>query len=206
MEVGVLTKKDPGELGLTNFSTYFAGFSVPSLATRFIVGDYQMEDAEGLIFWRASAFGKGSDVIAPTRKNGGGIHPYLSSDENSFFRGISASIGLDKVQVQVLYSNKALNATIDSLGYISAIDKSGLFRTESEQRKQNSSREKLIGCRAVTYLLDGLKIGGTCYHTRFANPLLLTGKNGESASELWMQGMDVSFTHKKCRCVFRMRP
>jgi hypothetical protein len=196
MEVGVLTKKDPGERNLTNFSTYFTSFSVPLLAARFIVGDYQMEDAEGLIFWRASAFGKGSDVIAPARKNGGGIHPYLSSDENSFFRGISASVGLDKVQVQVLYSNKTLNASIDSLGSISSIDRSGLFRTESEQRKRNSSREILIGCRAVSYLLNGLKIGGTYYRTRFANPLVLTGKNGESASELWMQGMDVSFTSR----------
>ena len=194
MEIGVLTEKDPGELNLANFSTYFTSFSVPSLATRFIVGDYQMEDAEGLLFWRASAFGKGSDVIAPTRKNGGGIHPYLSSDENSFFRGISASIGIDKVKVEVLYSNKTINATIDSLGHISAIDKSGLFRTESEQRKQNSSRETLIGCRAITFLLNGLKIGGTYYRTQFANPLVLDGKNGESASELWMRGIDVSFT------------
>jgi DNA uptake protein ComE-like DNA-binding protein len=194
IEIGVLTEKDPGELSLTNFSTYFTSFSVPSLATRFIVGDYQVEDAEGLLFWRASAFGKGSDVIAPTRKNGGGIHPYLSSDENSFFRGISASIGIDKVKVEVLYSNKTINATIDPLGYISAIDKSGLFRTESEQRKQNSSRETLFGCRAITFLLNGLKIGGTYYRTQFANPLVLDGKNGESASELWMRGIDVSFT------------
>ncbi len=155
-----------------------------------------MEAAEGLIFWSSSAFGKGSDVITPARRNGGGIHPYLSSDENSFFRGMSASIELDKVQVQVMYSNKALNATVDSLGDISAIYASGLFRTESEQRKQNSSRETLIGCRAVTYLVDGFKIGGTCYHTRFVNPLMLIGKNGESASELWMKGMDLSFTSK----------
>ena len=194
MEIGVLIKKDPGELNLANFSTYFTSFSVPSLATRFIVGDYQMEDAEGLIFWRSSAFGKGSDVIAPTRKNGGGIHSYLSSDENSFFRGISASFGTDKVKIEVLYSNKTLNATIDSLGYISAIDKSGLFRTESEQRKRNSSRETLIGCRAITFLFNGLKIGGTYYRTQLANPLVLNGKNGENASELWMRGMDVSFT------------
>ncbi|MGD1046330.1 MAG: helix-hairpin-helix domain-containing protein [Bacteroidota bacterium] len=196
MEVGVLTKKDPGERTLTNFSTYFTSFYIPSLAARFIVGDYQMEDAEGLIFWRASAFGKGSDVITPARKNGGGIQPYLSSDESSFFRGISASVGTDKVHVQVLYSNKSINATIDSLGSISALDRNGLFRTESEQRKRNSSREILMGCHAVTYLLNGLKIGGTYYRTRFANPLVLTGKNGERASELWMQGMDASFTNR----------
>ena len=193
-EVGILTKKDPGELGLTNFSTYFAGFSMPFLAAHFIIGDYQMESSEGLIFWRASAFGKGSDVITPVRKNGGGIHSYLSSDENSFFRGIGASFEFSNMQVQVLYSSKAINATIDSLGNISDIYKGGLFRTESEQRKRNSSKETLLGCRAVTYLLDGLKIGYTCYRTRFANPLLLIGDNNEYASELWMRGGDVSFT------------
>ena len=196
VEVGVLTEKDPGELSLTNFSTYFASFSVPSYDVRLITGDYQMEAAEGLIFWRSSAFGKGSDVIAPARKNGSGIHPHLSSDENSFFRGICASVGLYKVHLQVLYSNKAVNATIDSMGQISSIDESGLFRTTSEQRRQNSSRETLIGCRAFAYLLDGLKIGGTCYRTRFANPLVLNGTNNESASELWIRGMDVSLTIK----------
>lgn len=196
MEVGVLTKKDPGERTVTNFSTYFASFSVPSLAARFIIGDYQMEDAEGLVFWRASAFGKGSDVIAPARKNGGGIHPYLSSDENSFFRGISASVGTDKWQVQILYSRKPLNATIDSLGFITSLDRSGLFRTESEQLKHNSSQENLIGCRVVTYPVSGLKIGGIYYRTHFANPVVLAGINDESASELWMHGMDVSFTER----------
>lgn len=196
LEAGVLTEKDPGELSITNFSTYFAGFSIPSISTHLIIGDYQIEAAEGLVFWSSSAFGKGSDVITPVRKNGGGIHPYLSSDENSFFHGVGALVGVDKVQVQIMYSNKAINATIDSLGYISSIDDSGLFRTESEQRKQNSSREILVGCRAVGYLLDGLKIGGTYYRTRFANPLVLSGENGESASELWMKGMDVSFTSK----------
>jgi DNA uptake protein ComE-like DNA-binding protein len=197
MEAGVLTEKDPGERSLANFSTYFAGFSIPSLAARLIIGDYQMEGAEGLIFWSASAFGKGSDVIAPARKNGDGIHPYLSSGENSFFRGVAASIGSDKGQVQIMYSSKPLNATIDPLGNISSLDESGLFRTESEQRKQNSSRETLIGCRAVAYLFDELKIGGSMYRSRFANPLLLTGTNGERASDVWMNGMDVSFTNNQ---------
>ena len=48
----------------------------------------------------------------------------------------------------------------------------------------------------MSSLLNGLKIGGTYYRTQFANPLMLVGKNGESASELWMQGMDISFTNK----------
>ena len=194
IEFGVLTEKDPGEQNLSNFITSFTGISIPALATHIILGDYQMEGAEGLIFWRASAFGKGSDVIAPARKNGGGIHSHLPSDENSFFRGACASIDVGKVQVQFLYSNKPIHATIDSSGSMTAIYKTGLFRTEDEQRKQNASRENLIGCRAVTYPTDGLKIGGTLYRTRFANPLLLTGGNGERTSELLIRGIDVSYT------------
>jgi len=196
IELGALTKKDPGEQSISNFSTYYAGINIPALETHFVIGDYQMESAEGLIFWRASAFGKGSDVIAPARKNGGGVHPYFSSDENSYFRGIGASIGTENMKIQIIYSHKAINATIDTLGYISAIDNSGLFRTESEQRRHNSSYETLIGFRGSTYLLEGLKIGGTYYHTQFADPLLLKGKNGEFASELCMRGMDVSFTNR----------
>jgi Helix-hairpin-helix motif len=195
-DVGILTKKNPGERGLTHFLTYYSSFSVPSLSAHIIVGDYQMEDAEGLIYWGASAFGKGSDVIAPARKNGGGIHSFLSSDENSFFRGCGASIALDNMKVQILFSNKSLNATIDSLGDISALDKSGLFRTESEQRKQNSSREIMIGGRAATNLLDEIKIGGTFCRTRFDHPFKLSGNPGSTVSELWMEGVDVSFTDR----------
>jgi hypothetical protein len=194
IDVGILTKKDPGECGLANFLTGFAAFSVPSVSARVVIGDYQMEAAEGLLFWRASALGKGSDVTAPARKNGSGIHPTLSSDENSFFRGITISLKLDHMEFQGLYSRKPLNATIDDLGNISSLDNSGLFRTESEQQKQNSSREELVGCRLSTFLFPGLKIGGTGYRTRMSNPYILKGKMGETASDLWMQGMDVSFT------------
>jgi DNA uptake protein ComE-like DNA-binding protein len=194
IEVGVLTEKDPGEQSVSNFITYFMGISIPALATHIILGDYQMEGAEGLIFWRASAFGKGSDVLAPARKNGGGIRSHLSSDENSFLRGACASVDLGMVQVQLLYSNKAIHATIDSSGSMTALYKTGLFRTEDEQSKQNASRENLIGCRAVTYPTEGLKIGGSWYRTLFANPYLLTGGNGERAAELSIRGIDVSYT------------
>ncbi|RPI03570.1 MAG: helix-hairpin-helix domain-containing protein [Ignavibacteriae bacterium] len=194
LDIGFLIKKDPGEPGLANFTSYFAGFSIPFLASHFIVGHYQIEAAEGLIFWKASAFGKGSDVISPARKNGSGIHPSLSSDENSFYRGFSGSMDLDRIQVQVFYSRKPINAVLDSLGNISSILKSGLFRTESELRNQNSSRETLIGCRAVTYPADGLKIAGTVSRTNYANAFTLVGSRSGYASELWMRGLDISWT------------
>ncbi len=197
IEAGALTEKDPGEQSLTNFSSGFGCISIPEFSTQLIIGNYQVEAAEGLILWRASAFSKGSDVIAPTRKNGSGIYPYLSTDENSFLRGIAVSLEFGSVQFQMFYSNKPVNATIDSLGQISSIDQSGLFRTESEVRKQKSTRETMIGCRAIAHLCEGLKIGATAYRTHFKNPLILKNENGETTSRLWMQGMDISYTNRK---------
>jgi hypothetical protein len=197
IEVGVLTEKDPGELSLKDFLCGFGCISIPAFATKLIVGSYQVESAEGLIFWRASAFLKGSDVIIPTRKNGSGIYPYLSSDENSYLQGIAASLDFSSVQFQIFYSNKPVNATIDSLGQISSIDPSGLFRTENELRKQKSTRETVIGCHAIAHLFEGLKLSGTAYRTHFKNPLILKNGNNETTSELWMQGMDISYTNRK---------
>ncbi len=197
IEVGVLTEKDPGEKNLTGFSSGFGCISLPLFSTQLILGNYQVEAAEGLIFWPASAYSKGNNVIAPIRKNGNGIHPYLSSDENSFMQGIAACLEFGSLQFQIFYSNKSVNATIDSLGQISSFDQSGLFRTENELLKQKSTREILIGCRAVAYLYEGFKLGSTAYRTHFRNSLMLKNGSGETASQLWLQELDVSYLNRK---------
>lgn len=194
-EGGAVTEKDPGEPSLTSFSTGYIKFLFPSLATNLLIGDYTIEVAEGLIFWRSYAFAKGSDVITPTRKNGGGIRPYLSSDENWFLRGIGMSTNVGSVQLQLMYSNKPLNANVDSLGRVTSFDQSGLFRTESELHRKNSTKETLVGLRAVTYLFPSFKIGGTAYRARFANPLLHGVAENGITNDISAHGIDVSYTN-----------
>jgi len=196
IEAGYITEKDPGERSLKDFSSGFGCISIPSISTQLIIGSYQVEAAEGLIFWRASGFFRGSDVIAPVRKNGSGIHPYLSNNENSYMQGTALSLDFNHLQLQMFYSDKTINAAIDTLGQISSIDQGGLFRTETELLKKNSTRETIVGCRAAAYISDGLKIGGTAYRTRFKNPLILKKENADAADNLWMKGMDASFTNQ----------
>ncbi len=196
IDAGYITEKDPGERSFKDFSSGFVGISIPAISTQLIIGSYQVEAAEGLMFWRASGFYKGSDVIAPMRKNGSGIQPYLSNNENSYMQGIALSLNLDHFQLQMFYSDKSINAAIDTLGQISNIDQGGLFRTETELLKKNSTREAIIGCRAAAYIYDGLKFGATAYRTRFKNPLILKKENADAVNNLWMKGMDVSFTNK----------
>jgi hypothetical protein len=197
IESGILTEKDSGERNIGDFVGAFCSITLSPLSTKFIIGNYQVETAEGLVLWRSSAFAKGNDVITPARKNGGGIYPSISSEENSFLQGVAASFQLGQVQVQVFYSNKSLNATIDSLGHISSIDQSGLFRTENELQKMKSTREILIGYSARAYVMEGLTIGGIAYRTRFANPLILKNANQRSETDFWMHGINLSYTNDK---------
>jgi hypothetical protein len=204
-EIGAVTSKDPGEKNLADFSAGFLRLRSEVLATSIIVGDYTVEAAEGLIFWRASAFAKGGDVIGPTRKNGGGIRPYCSTDENRFLRGAGATVQFGNVQVSGMYSSKFYNASMDSLSRITSFDVSGLFRTETELRKRNSTKIVLTGCRATAIFADGLKAGGTAYNARLANPLLAGAvEDSLGFRELSMQGIDVSYTNKTldlfCEC------
>lgn len=204
-EIGAVTKKDPGEKNVADFAAGYLQLHARSLGTSIVVGDYTVEAAEGLIFWRPSAFAKGGDVIGPARKNGGGIRPYLSTDENRFLRGLGVTVRMDDIQICGVYSNKTINANIDSLRRITGIDQSGLFRTETEMRRKNSTRIIVTGCRAAVHLIKGLKIGATAYKARFANPFLTEfGHDTIGLREQWMQGIDISYTNRTldlfCEC------
>jgi hypothetical protein len=196
-EIGALSEKDPGEKKMTDFSSGFGCISFPLFSTMLILGHYQVESAEGLVFWSSTAFSKGSEVIAPTRKNGIGIHPYYSSEENNSLQGVAVSMEFRRIKIQLMYSNRSCDAAIDSLGQISSFDRSGLFRTENELRKKNSTRESLIGCRATANIFDGFKIGGTTYGAHLENPLIVKACTGETANNFSMNGLDMSFTNQE---------
>ncbi|MBN1397811.1 MAG: helix-hairpin-helix domain-containing protein [Bacteroidetes bacterium] len=197
MQAGILTKKDPGEKSYKDFINGYGYIEIPALYAKMVFGSYQIKAAEGLVLWRASSMTAGNDVIKRVRKNGDGIRPYLSSSENLYFRGTAFSIDIDRLQIQMFYSNRPLNAGIDTMGRISSFYQSGLFRTENEIAKKNATRETFLGGRISIYTFDGIKIGCTGYRTRFAHPLMLKTKNDESVNDLWMTGIDASYTNLK---------
>jgi hypothetical protein len=193
VKIGALAEKDPGEISMTNFTTGFLFLEMPALSSSLIIGDYSVKVAEGLAFWSSYGLSKGSSVIDPVRKNGFGFSPYLSSDENKYFRGLALSTGNEKMNVQLMYSNKSINGSIDSSGRISSIDKSGLFRTESELKHKKSSRENMVGYNAY-YSFDELKIGCSGYKTEFIHPLYLTRLDNKSRNSLWLNSLNISYT------------
>ncbi len=194
LDVGILTEKDAGERLLIDFTTAYISCWIPALRTRCIIGDYSFASAEGLVFSQSFLISKSSDVIASLKNNQNNIRPYRSTDENGYNRGIAALVEWNTLQMQLMYSRRGINATVDSSGIITSFDASGLFRTESEQAHRNSAGEQIVGGRLNWHPWREWNFGATAYHSAFDHPFHPTATDPASFNQLNVQGADVSYT------------
>lgn len=173
LEAGLLLEKDPGERRLDDLRQfYLAG----RLADRydFVLGHYQLEFAQGLIFWGPYAFSKGASPIYPTRKRPRGLRGYTSVDENASLYGIAGSAKIRSVRVTAFVSSKRLDATPISGDAVSGFYVSGLHRTDAEKAKRDQIRESLVGLRLEAELGLGFSLGVSHYTSRFDKRVIST--------------------------------
>ncbi len=167
VEAGVLFEKDAGEQSLNDFTAGYVELKNLPFVSEAVLGDYVLEVGQGIAFWRASGFSKGSEVIYPVKKVGRCIQPYLSSDENKFLRGGAATAHFSEFEATAFYSNNLLDASVDTLDGIKSFDISGLHRTQSELDRHNVARETLFGGR-IGFMQPGmLQVGLTYYASSF---------------------------------------
>lgn len=171
-DFGILTKKDAGESKLNDFTSGFVSLKTNSPLKQLIAGDYSVEAGQGLTVWPSTAYSKGLEVIQPAKKSRRGIAPHISSDENSFYRGVAAVLALSPFQATAFYSNKKVDATLDSLGRITSTYGTGYHRTESELRRRFATSEKSAGARLQYSLGNMFTLGSTYVTTRFENPFV----------------------------------
>jgi hypothetical protein len=123
-----------------------------------------------LTVWRSRGFSKGSDVIQPARKSARGITGYTSSDENLFYRGAAAVLAVSSLEATAFYSNKKIDATVDSSSQVTSMYGIGYHRTESELRRRLAASERSAGVRLQYALGKTLTLGSTYFTTRLGNP------------------------------------
>lgn len=175
ISIGFTAEKDPGEeffrgsqpYGFDFYSAHFylrdAG-RIKSLA----VGDYQLQFGQGLTLWSGLAFGKSSEAVN-IKKNGLGVRPYTSVDENNFLRGSAATIQLGFWEITGFYSSKYRDANIlerDTITQealvITSLQQSGLHRTPRELENKNSVKETFMGTN-ITYRRPSFHVGVTAW-------------------------------------------
>lgn len=186
--LGITADKDPGEEFFKGsqkqgFDFYSAHLFVRDV--KFIkalaIGDYQAQFGQGLTFWSGLAFGKTS-FGTNLRRNGQGLRPYTSVNENLYMRGGAITIRPYKLlDVTLFYSNKNVDATItsDTTGSFdeneflefSTFTTGGLHRTLSEISKIGTVNEQIIGGN-ISFTKGTLKIGFTGVYTKYSANLI----------------------------------
>ncbi len=171
---GLLTEKDAGERIGDGFLSGYAAMTDVGVLSKLVAGDYVVEAGQGLVLWRSSAFGKGAEAVAVSRKSESGIQPYRSSDEFNFFRGVAATahvpFGQDRISLSGWFSRRSLDASGSEDG-ITSFYTAGLFRTDSELRRRGAVTGTMIGGR-IRYLSGEFSIGATVTSSRFDKPVL----------------------------------
>lgn len=188
LQAGALFEKDAGERIGDSFLSGYVSVKDASFISQAIVGDFIVEAGQGLVLWRATAFGKGSEAVSVVKKAGSGVQAYRSADEFNFMRGaaVSSSVAISENTLRVIafYSWRSLSASGDSAS-ISSFYEEGLFRTQTELSKKSNVVEKIIGGRVQFRSTDDWYIGGTLYRASFDKPIIadrLFEFNGSSAT------------------------
>jgi hypothetical protein len=183
---GVTMDKDAGEENWewagkrhifgADFTSFHAQIMNRGRIKNLIVGDYQIQAGQGMVFGAGFTLGKGSEVIKTAYRSTLGIKPYTSSTEVNFLRGIACTFAADShTAISVFYSKTKRDATIDeSAGdhqFVTSLPISGYHRTPSEIEKHNILPEQNIGLHLLHRFRTNGQIGFTALHTHYSSTI-----------------------------------
>jgi len=181
--IGILTEKDPGEKYFYDFVTAHLQIKNWSFIKSLILGDYQIEFAEGLAIWSKYKISKNNNAVDFSAGSRTGVTPYLSSGEINYLRGTALTIAYFPFSLTAFYSYRYLDASVDSLtNQITSFNTTGLHRTISELNNKNKITEKIIGS-VLEYSNSSSSIGILFFNSKFsaifnnANPIYPKEKN-----------------------------
>jgi hypothetical protein len=177
ISIGFTAEKDPGEEffrgSQPNGFDFYSGHAFIRDFGRLraaVVGDFQVQFGQGLTLWSGLAFGKSGEAI-DIKKNGLGLRPYTSVDENNFMRGTGLTVGLGSFELTGFYSSKYRDANVLEMDtitgealVITSLQLTGLHRTPRELQNKNSVKETVYGGN-LTWNRNNFSMGLTAYRT-----------------------------------------
>lgn len=180
---GLTMEKDPGEaLFLKSqkqgFDFYSAHLYLKDIGIfkHIAIGDYEIRFGQGLTVWNGFGFRKDERVmnlarIAPP------IRQYTSVNENNFFRGIGASIGLGNWSITPFFSYKKTDANItqdtldiDVITETVSLQDIGFHRTANEIEDKDAL-QRLDAGASIKYTGNKFAIGFNSIYTHFNKAL-----------------------------------
>ena len=175
--LGFTFEKDNGEK--LSFNDGRKGFDFYSyhllLANKFgfkkiILGDFQLQVGQGIVFGAGFNAGKGAETVNTTKRNSLGLRPYTSVLEAGFFRGMGLTRKQGGLEITLFYSSLKQDGNIqtdttfsDFEEFVNSIQSTGFHRTPSERISKDRIEEQSIGAvvrykphRRFTFGVSGL--------------------------------------------------
>jgi hypothetical protein len=168
---GFTAEKDPGEPIKWQPSTRYYGMDYVSFHIQLqnkgriknlILGDFQNQFGQGLMFGGIFGMGKGSETITTVRRSNIGMLPYTSLYEAGAMRGIGLTFQPHEHFLITAFVSKFLkDGTIvsgDSRNVISSFQTTGFHRNARELSTRKAITEKNFG-GVIQYQRNGLDAG-----------------------------------------------
>ncbi len=185
--LGFTAEKDAGE-ALTmdkNTSRYGADFYSYHIQVQnrgriknLILGDYQIQFGQGLVFGAGFNIGKGAESVTTTRRTNFGMLPYTSVVETGFFRGAGATVEISRhLELTGMYSRlgqDAIERSDETRRFVSSIQTSGFHRTPNEINAKNTVDEENTGLN-LTLRKKRWTAGANVLFTRYSLPIVKAG-------------------------------
>ncbi|HNQ61844.1 MAG TPA: helix-hairpin-helix domain-containing protein [Bacteroidia bacterium] len=177
---GITGEKDGGEkffkgTNKTGFDFYSGNliFKSKTFLKQITLGDYTVQSGQGLVLWSGMGFGKSSEVLN-IQKQGSGVKPYTSVDENNFMRGIAISTSIKSWTTDIFFSSHKKDGNFvsgDPENAFTAFQTSGYHRTAAEIEDRKNILETNMG-GSVKKPIGNFSFGAVAYYTKLSNPLL----------------------------------
>ncbi|MBL7816288.1 MAG: helix-hairpin-helix domain-containing protein [Saprospiraceae bacterium] len=174
LSYGFTLEKDAGEsFKATGFDFSSFHFKISNLRKglkTIVLGDYTISFGQGLVHENGFAMGK-SALVLQTEKNNLPVRQYTSSNEINFMRGAAVQAQLARHTEGVLFvSYKKRDANIlaidstDSEAIVSALQFTGLHRTQTELEDNHVLRQFTVGGRIKRTMKTGSIAVNTVYN------------------------------------------
>jgi DNA uptake protein ComE-like DNA-binding protein len=147
IESSFVIEKDAGETSLADFVSGYLRVTAIGYISSVVVGDFLVENGNGIAFGSYSSFGKGNEEMSAVPQIARGVVPYRSCGESRFFRGAGVNLQAGSFNGFLFLSRKELDATLNDSGSISSLYDLGYHRTQTEKEKRAAAEAGVIGAR-----------------------------------------------------------
>jgi hypothetical protein len=165
----MLAERDPGERRWDDHRLFYGGWQrgENDKGWQLLAGNYQIEWAQGLALWGPYATTTSADVHAAGRREGRGLLPYLSGDENAALRGAAFSWQQGSFSLRAFISSHRLDVTLRDSARAEKFYVSGYHRTRTELARRKTLRERLAGAAMKFKWRNRFELGLLAYRSRY---------------------------------------